>query len=308
MVRTKPEREQGPPDEFSRLWRILNAARLGLATEGGDRGGDGPGSDRQLARKVAQCILGLMELGMEAEEEGTRHLAPGTTESGAGSGDQGACRYPDGCHEWARRDGLCVKHLIWASKGDAKALAVIAEVNRPGGPATAAEVKDKPPTAAGAVQKGPAAAAGEAERNGAEMAYRCDQCEKTFDSPHGLRIHKARVHAGQKGTGAGDQGPGRKRRPRLGEPLAGVGHGGEQTPRTPHADEAPKAPTAATAGKPTADTPVISLATMAKIAVSMGTYPVPWGGGVLLLTPSSQTATFIDAHGEACEAAVQIGE
>ena len=89
------------------------------------------------------------------------------------------CLYGD-CQKPARRDGLCLKHLTALVKGHDPAAAAAARRFHQSHPA-ASEAEPLPPQAA-------------TTPTTETMMHKCKQCEKSFGTPHGLKIHVARNH------------------------------------------------------------------------------------------------------------------
>jgi len=100
--------------DISGLWRILRACEIGMAMAGGDRTGDGPGSDMQLmakAQAVRAELLTRKTTGVRMSPAGIRvQKSPGFRRNYEMSD---LCR-AHGCAEPDAGDGLCDRHEeIW---------------------------------------------------------------------------------------------------------------------------------------------------------------------------------------------------
>lgn len=92
--------------------RVLRAAGLGLAMGerwSGERGGDGPASDRQLRRKIEECKTELRRrraMELTTATRTVRYAGDCEDASGRPVAKLDFCRV-NGCNEWSGPDGLC---------------------------------------------------------------------------------------------------------------------------------------------------------------------------------------------------------
>ena len=216
--------------------RVLLACRIGLARGpdgrlriGGPARPGGPGSVAQLHRKAAACRAELTRRGQATDEDDgtdgpfdwetamsdTAEASGGVLDAGPDAAEPDFCVVP-GCAEFAKRDGLCLRHLVAAQRGDPEAAEALRlhQATRPG---TCVPTPPKTPWSfrrdrrpAGAPDEhSPGHAGGERRPDGPglpgapapkprgnDMAtkYGCGACGKTFKNAHGLQVHTARIH------------------------------------------------------------------------------------------------------------------
>jgi len=117
------------------------------------------------------------------------------------------CEY-DACEEFAKRDGLCLKHLVAWRKGDAEAVAAHGRylAKQPGAcvpaPRSTGKQRSAQWRARQAEQTDKQPPVGEetmtmARKSEKSETFECKQCGRSFAGPHGLKIHAGRMH-GQK--------------------------------------------------------------------------------------------------------------
>lgn len=197
------------------LRRVLRGAMIGLQLAGRSSA-NGPGSDRQLARKAIEA---MREMARRGAGEDARSIMDDVAKVNA---THEACWY-DGCEQEWRREGLCLKHILALTRGDDEAKRAVRRYHK------SIESIEKPETAGdrgqgtgGRVTAGPEdsetegpedrGTGGDSEETTAAgedapdqdkeqtmaQTYKCNECNIETATPHGLKIHKAKAHGQRK--------------------------------------------------------------------------------------------------------------